>query len=272
VAGLIGLCLVAAPRARVRVFFHAVVTAGWIDLPAAWLFSVWVAYQAVEALYFAMGVPGDVAYWGHLGGVTLGLAAGAALRATGRAPSRAEGEAGLRRAVAPESEEKAKGAFAGTAGTRSARRARRREAGALAFLPHALTGVAFGVSLVAAALSFSSGSLLGTLAGFQRAWNTGELEAVAEFLPQGTRRIEAARLARAMGRVDPDAAEGRTTYSVKLLGAYRRRDECRATYAAAPPGTDLYRENPGGRVFVRFLRRRGEWRVHGIDLRGISRP
>ena len=271
VAGVMGLCLAAAPQAKVKVWFHAGVAAGAVRVRAAWLFSAWMALQAVGALYLSMGSAGPVGYWAHLGGVAAGLAAGLLLRAAGRsgfaraAPTGAAGRFGR--------EETDRDAQDDSSGDPvhpvhpCLRRASRRERSAFEYLPHALVTVSVLVSVLAVGLTFRSGSLPRTLADLQRAWNSGDIDRVARFFPAESRERFTGRLKEILARLDPEAPEGRITYRVALLGARRRGDRCGVLFASAPPGTDPFRAERTGMISMTLVRDRGGWTVHAFSMR-----
>ncbi|MHC5055295.1 MAG: rhomboid family intramembrane serine protease [Planctomycetota bacterium] len=247
IAGVMGLLLATAPRARVTLWVHAGVAAGAVRVRAAWLVSAWMALQSVGALYLAIGAGDSTGYWAHLGGVAAGYTGGIALRALGRV--RADGGGG--EADAP---------------TRASRRESSRAAG---YLPHAVAGVAVLVSAAAVALTFTTSTLLGTLGRFQSAWNSGDLERVEALFREESRATLLAGLRRVVSRLDPDAPAGTTDYSIALIGARVQGGECRAVYASAPPGMDPFRDKRAGTLFAVFRRERGGWRLRAASLREI---
>ena len=249
VAGLLAACAVVAPHARVKVWFHAVVTAGRIELRASWLFAGWFALQALGGFYLAIGSADHVAYWCHIGGVVLGVAAGLGLRAVGLVrPVETSGGAEEERAA----------------------KRRRRGGQAFALLPHVIAGVCVLVSVVSIALIFTSGSLIGALARFERAWNSGRIERVEEMFRPESRGELGAGLRRVLVEYDDAAREGRTDYRIALSRASVREDECLAAYLSVPELRDPYRAAEGGRVLVTLVRSGGAWWVRGLDLNQID--
>ncbi|MHC5058631.1 MAG: rhomboid family intramembrane serine protease [Planctomycetota bacterium] len=248
VAGCVGLCLVAAPRARVSVWIHVGVAAAKLRLQAAWLFSAWMLYQAVGSVYLSAGDSGSTAYWAHIGGMVAGITAGAALRRLGR--------------VAP-ADEPPEGASTDEGTNRGLRRVTRRERAGLRYMPHALVSVAALVSAVAAALTFHPASLDRAVASFQRAWNSGDLDRVARFFPEPEREDFRTRLGALVRRFDPDAGEGRTGWRIALSSARREEDETTAAFVLSPPGEDPFRvrgpDEGEKRLRVLFRREHGAW-------------
>ncbi|MHC4506692.1 MAG: rhomboid family intramembrane serine protease, partial [Planctomycetota bacterium] len=271
VAGVMGLCLLGAPRASVRIWFHAGVAAGAIRVRAAWLFSAWMVLQAVGAFYLSLGNATDVGYWAHLGGVATGLAAGFFLRKAGRFEGHEqEREEAKKEEAKPESAEAAAGpAGAGRATVRPAVLRRIRERPAAPYLPGVLIALSIVVSLIAVALRFSHGTLMGTLADFQGAWNSGDIERVARLFPDESRDQFTQRLQGILSRLDPEAPEGAVTYRIALLRARREGDRCTALYASAPPGADPFRTERTGVIGVTFLRDAGGWTVHALGVKAI---
>ncbi len=262
VASVIGLCIAVAPWARVRVWFFALVTAGWVSLPAAWLFSVWVALQAIGTLRLAAGLSDGVGYWSHLGGLVFGLAAGLALRAMGKVapepqPERPEGAAGD-----------------GAAGPVAAKlQARGRVRAALA--PYVMIAIALAISLGAAVLTLTSGTLLGSLAGFQRDWNSGRLERVEARFDPARRESLVRQFRQLMKDTEANEAEGRTDYRIALIGASLRDKgrTCVARFHCAPRGRDPFRSEGRdvGRMEV-WLEKHGDaWRIGAMSIRGMDR-
>jgi membrane associated rhomboid family serine protease len=248
VAGLLAACAVVAPGARVRVWFHAVVTAGRIELRASWLFAGWFALQALGGFYLAIGSADHVAYWCHIGGVALGAAAGIGLRAGGL--------------VRPDE----------TGGEEAKASSRRRHGGkSFVLLPHVIAGVCVLVSVASVALTFTSGSLMGALARFERAWNSGRIERVEEMFRPESREELGGRLREALATRDDDAArEGGTGFRVALSRTSVRENECLAAYLSVPEDRDPYRVADGGRVLVTLVRSGGTWWVRALDLSGID--
>ena len=265
VAGCVGLCLVAAPRARVGVWFHVGVAAARLKLQAAWFFSAWMLYQAVGSVYLSAGDSGSTAYWAHLGGMVAGIAAGAAIRALGRAGS--DEEAGLD--PTPDDTNST---------NRGLRRVARRDRAGLRYMPHALVSVAVLVSAAAAAITFHPASIERTLASFQREWNSGSLDRIARFFPESKRDEFAGRFGALVRRFDTEAGEGRTSWRIALRSARTEVDECHARFVLSPPGEDPFRVRKArgrkGRLSVVFRREGGAWRVRGVATRtgGTTSP
>jgi len=257
VAGCVGLCLVAAPRARVGVWIHAGLAAAKLRLQAAWLFSAWMLLQAVGSVYLSMGETDSTAYWAHLGGMAAGIAGGAGLRALGR--------------VAPE-ERPPDGASIDKGTSRGLRRITRRDRACLRCMPHALASVAVLVSAVAAALTFHPGSIERSLASFQRAWNSGDLDRVSVFFREESRPELRARLEGLARRLGPGAGEGRTDWRIALSKTRREGEDVSAVFVLSPPGEDPFRakktEGCGRRLRVLFRREGGKWRVRAAALGG----
>lgn len=247
IAGVMGLLLVAAPDATVKLWLHAGVAAGAVRVRAAWLVSAWMALQSVGALYLAIGAGDSTGYWAHLGGVAAGLVAGIVLKALGRVRTD-------------------EGRGAADAGTRASRKATSRATG---HVPHAVAGVAVLVSVAAVALTFTTSTLLGTLGHFQRAWNSGDLQQVEALFRDESREMLSAGLRRAVSRLDPNSSSGTTDYRIALIGARVRDGECRAVYASAPPGMDPFRDRRAGTLVTIFRRERGGWRLRAASLRGM---
>jgi len=258
VAGCVGLCLVAAPRAMVGVWIHAGLAAAKLKLQAAWLFSAWMVFQAVGSVYLSMGETDSTAYWAHLGGMAAGIAGGAGLTALGR--------------VAPE--ERPPEELSADKGTsRGLRRITRRDRAYMKFMPHALASVAVLVSAVAAALTFHPGSIERSLASFQRAWNSGDLDRVSAFFPEASRPDLRARLEGLARRLDPEAGEGRTEWRIALSSTRREGEDVSATFVLSPPGEDPFRakktEGRGRRLRALFRRELGAWRVRAAGVGGV---
>jgi len=258
VAGCVGLCLVAAPRARVNVWIHAGLAAAKLKLQAAWLFSAWMLLQAVGSVYLSMGETDSTAYWAHLGGMAAGIAGGAGLRALGR--------------VAPE-EESPDGPPADKGTNRGVRRITRRERACLKYMPHALVSVATVVSAVAAALTFHPGSIERSLASFQRAWNSGDLDRVSAFFREESRPELRARLEELARRLDPGAGDGRTDWRIALSRARRDGEDVVAVFMLSPPGEDPFRAKKaagcGRRLRALFRREFGAWRVRAAGVGSV---
>jgi membrane associated rhomboid family serine protease len=259
VAGCVGLCLVAAPRARVGVWFHLGVAAARLKLQAAWFFSAWMLFQAVGSVYLSIGDTGSTAYWAHLGGMISGIAAGALLRALGRA--------------GPEEDTDAHPATDDAKSTnRGLRRVARRERAGLKYLPHALVSVAVVMSAAAAAITFHPASIERTLASFQREWNSGELGRVARFFPESKRDEYRRRFAALVRRFDTESEQGRTAWRIALRSARTDLDKSQASFTLSPPGEDPFRVRKPrgasgggtGRLNVLFRREGGAWRVRGL--------
>jgi membrane associated rhomboid family serine protease len=262
VFSVMGLCIVVAPWARLRIWLYIFVTAGRIEVPAAWAFAVAAALQATGALRLAFGTAGPVGYWAHLGGMALGLAAGGLLRAikrSGHTP--VGGDAASSSEACPESD--------------STQQATGREPRSRSIvLPYSVIGVSFALSLGAAVLTFTSGSLLGVLSGFQRAWNSGQLERVESYFNEPSKAMLSRQFRRLMTRVEGAGTDagGKTEFKISLTSIRLQKTTCRAKYLCAPRGKDPYRSPKAevGRLEVRFSRERGGWRVRGMRLWGME--
>jgi membrane associated rhomboid family serine protease len=251
VAGVLGLCLALAPQQRVTIWFHAIVSVVRLEMQGAWVFSAWIALQAVGSFYLAMGEPDGIAYWGHLGGVAIGLGAGLIMRAL------QPGKAHLTREHADENAPPERAGGARTAH-------RRFGTSPLASVPIALTAVALVLSVLSAILSFTSGSLIGEMAAFASDWNTGRLDAVAEHFVPAQRQRNAVVLARIMNEMDPRSSEGSTRVRIALVNSLQDADdECRASFRATV-GEDPYRARGGGLIRVVFRQEGGRWWVVAI--------
>jgi len=243
VAGVVGLCLAYAPRQHVTIWVYAFVTIARFTVRAAWIFSAWVALQAIGSFYLALGESDGIAYWGHLGGVVLGIAVGLALRRR-RREERQEAER-PRHAEQPA-------------------RIRHARDTSLSAIPVALTAVALVISLVSAALTFTSGSLQGELASFARAWNTGDLARIEQHFDPSIRERRASDLREIMATVDPDAEPGTTSMRIALRGASRSGGECRAVYRIAANGDDPYRSDSPRTMIVDFVETQRAWFVRDL--------
>lgn len=159
IAGVIACCAVVVPAQKVRLFLHLFVTILWIRIPVIWLFAVWLTLQSLSAIFIALGDINNVGYWSHIGGAVVGLCTGLILRRMGsvhREPLPSP---------EPVSDKEAR--------LRKYRSQTRGDPWVL--LPSIIAGIAFAVSLLAVVLTFTSVTLLGTLASFQRAWNRGDM-------------------------------------------------------------------------------------------------
>ena len=87
ISGVMGVYLLLYPRRRIRtlVIFGLITV---IELRAAWLLLIWIALQTVQGL-LSIGVSDQVstAFFAHIGGFAVGVAAGAAYRMLRRRPS-----------------------------------------------------------------------------------------------------------------------------------------------------------------------------------------
>ncbi len=263
VAGLLAACAALAPRARLRVWFYAVVTASRIELGASWLFAGWFALQALGGFYLAIGSTDTIAYWGHIGGVVVGLAAGVGLRAAGLAQvaEKGGGEVGSTTLSPPRGEAEGEGEAEtdnGSAGTIPAGR-RPRKARTLDMLPHVLVAVCILLSLVSVALTFTSGSMIGALSRFERAWNSGRLEDVEAMLRPESRDRMGTWL------------RGRSTdFLIALRRAERRDDDCLAAFVTAKGGGDPYRAQDGEELRAIFRRSDGRWWLRTIRMPSVD--
>lgn len=87
ISGVMGVYLLLYPRRRIRtlVIFGLITV---IELRAAWLLLIWIALQTVQGL-LSIGVSDQVstAFFAHIGGFAVGVAAGAVYRMLRRRPS-----------------------------------------------------------------------------------------------------------------------------------------------------------------------------------------
>jgi membrane associated rhomboid family serine protease len=278
VFAVMALCIVVAPWARLKIWLHFLVAAGRIDVPAAWAFAVGAVMQAFGAVRLAVGSAGGVGYWSHIGGLVLGLAAGVLLRVTrlvrpeaqatadGAAPAQVPAEPAAGDREGPEPTPTAEAA------ARLGRVRPRRQSRDIV-LPYALVGISLAISIAAAVATLTSGSLLGVLAGFQRAWNSGELPRVERYFKESSREALSDQFRQLMRRVEGDSAEaGRTELRISLSDAYPRGKGYAARFLCAPPGKDPHRSKPGevGTLEIWLSKEAGSWRVSGMTLRNVG--
>lgn len=87
ISGVMGVYLLLHPRRRIRtLIIFGLITI--IELPAAWLLLIWIGLQTVQGL-LSIGVSDQVstAFFAHIGGFAVGVAAGAIYRMLRRRPT-----------------------------------------------------------------------------------------------------------------------------------------------------------------------------------------
>ena len=87
ISGVMGVYLLLHPRRRIRtLIIVGLITI--IELPAAWLLLIWIGLQTVQGL-LSIGVSDQVstAFFAHIGGFAVGVAAGAIYRMLRRRPA-----------------------------------------------------------------------------------------------------------------------------------------------------------------------------------------